>query len=90
MNEEYIDVQLDEETINMLNRLTKKEMIEKFSLAAIEVEVYKLRCQTALEDVERLTKENNNLKSKLEKAEFYVEQGRSMIDAVMDHWDSYD
>ena len=72
------------------DRMTKKELLENLEHAAVEAEVFKLRCKTALEDVDRLTKKVSDLQTNLDKAESFVEQGRAMIEAIMERWYHYD
>lgn len=90
--EEMIDVPvcLNKATMDKLNNMTKRELIEKLGAAAVEAEVYRLRCKTAMEDSERAAREVEKLQTKLDKAEAYVEQGRAMIEAVMERWYEYD
>lgn len=64
---------------------------------SVEAETYKLRCQTAIEterealnEVEQLKKRLDTERTKLDKAEAYVEQGRAMINAIMERWYEYD
>lgn len=90
-------VTIDAETADKLRKLTKNELIEQFAVAAIEAETYKLRCQTAIEaerkalnEVEMLKKRLDTERTKLDKAEAYVEQGRAMINAIMERWYEYD
>lgn len=105
--EQMIDVPVDKPTMDKLNKLTKRELVEKFCAAAVEAEVYKLRCQTAIEDADKAIRESETLRKRLDnadkatreaevlrtklyKAESYVEQGRAMIEAVMERWYEYD
>lgn len=81
---------LEKRGIVNLERMTKKELIEKLGAAAVEAEVYKLRCQTAVEAEDKAHREIETLRTKLDKAEAYVEQGRAMIEAVMERWYEYD
>ena len=73
---DYVEVPIDGKLVRQLMRMTKKELIEKFCIAALEANVAKT--------------ETVKLKLKLDLAESYVEQGRSMIEAVMDRWHEYD
>lgn len=90
--EEMIDVpvRLDKDTTGKLYKMTKTELIEKLGAVAVEAEVYRLRCQTAVEDTDKAHREIETLRTKLDKAEAYVEQGRAMIEAVMERWYEYD
>jgi hypothetical protein len=90
-------VTLDAETADKLRKLTKNELIEKFAVAALEAETYKLRCRTATEtekealnEVESLKKRLHVEQAKLDKAGATVEQGRAMIEAIMERWYEYD
>ena len=88
--DDYGEVHIDAETASKLQKFTKAELIEKFCNAAIEAEVYKLRCRTAIEKADAATKRVHSLQSKLDKAESYVEQGRAMVSAIMERWYEYD
>ena len=70
-----------------MSKLTKKELIALFDN---EMEVYRLRCIVAIEDSDRAQQEASELQTKLDKAEAYVEQGRAMVNAVMERWYEYD
>lgn len=85
-----VPVRLDKDTMGRLNKMTKTELIERLGSVAVEAEVYKLRCQTAVEDADKARREIETLRTKLDKAEAYVEQGRAMIEAVMERWYEYD
>lgn len=82
-----VDVRLDKDLETKLFKLTKKELIEKIIIAACEAKV-------ATEEVKQIKtkmgREIKTLQTKLDKAESYVEQGRSMIEAVMERWYEYD
>ena len=69
-------VQIDKETFDKLNKLTKRELIEKFCIAAVDARVAR--------------DESESLQTKLDKAEAYVEQGRAMVNAIMERWYEYD
>jgi len=90
--EEFVDVpvRLDKATTEKMYAMTKKELIEKIGAVEVEAEVYRLRCQTAVEDADKAHSEIETLRTKLDKAEAYVEQGRAMIEAVMERWYEYD
>lgn len=92
MSEEMIDipVELDAETTAKLNAMTKKELIEKICAVSLEAKVSHMRCVIAIEDSDKAFKEIETLKERLDKAETYVEQGRAMINALMDRWYHYD
>ena len=68
-------VEIDAETAAKLMKLTKRELIEKFCIAAIDARV-------ARDDAAVVRKH-------LRKAEAYVEQGRTMIEALMEQWYDY-
>lgn len=72
----FVEVPIDEELVIRLMAHTKKELVDKFIISALESKV-------ANNDVIKLQK-------KLDKAESYIEQGRSMIEAVMERWHEYD
>ena len=75
-NGDWVDVPLDAAMAKTLMNLTKKELVEKFVIAALAGELAK--------------KEIATLRTKLDKAEAYIEQGRAMIESVMDRWHEYD
>jgi hypothetical protein len=85
MAEEMVDVEvrLGKETADALNKMTKKELINSFCVAA-------LRERVREEDEANMRKEIEKLELKLAKAESYVEQGRAMIESVMERWYKYD
>lgn len=99
MTEEMIDVnlRLDKGTIAALNKMTKKELINKICVTALEckiaesnAEAFGLRCTVAIEDLDRAQRELDKVQAKLDKAETYVEQARAMIESVMERWYHYD
>jgi len=83
--EEMIDVNLylDKATADKINKMTKAEM--RGIIAALT-----LRGKVQDETVEKLEREKTILDAKLDKAESYVEQGRVMIEAIMDKWYGYE
>jgi len=87
---ETVNLSLDHGLAARLNKMTKKELIERLCSAVLEAETYKLRCQTALMDVQRERSRANQTEEKLAKAEAYVEQGRAMVNAIMERWYEYD
>lgn len=50
-----VSVNLDKETYNKYNKLTKKDLIKELMEIELECHVAKLRLNTALEDVEKLS-----------------------------------
>lgn len=78
MNNETVavDVRLDKATIDSLNKLTKAQLVERICVVVLERHVAENKAAT--------------LQTKLDKAEAYVEQGRAMIEAVMERWHEYD
>jgi hypothetical protein len=99
MSKEMVDVpvRLTKELADKLNKMTKKEAIEKACSLAVEAKVYEHRCNVAIEDADRADKEKEMarqeveiLQTKLDKSEAYVEQGRAMINSVMERWYEYD
>lgn len=68
-------VEIDKDTFDKLMKLTKKELIEKFCIAAIDARVSQDRAK--------------DLQASLAKAEGYVEQGRTMLTAIMEQWYDY-
>lgn len=85
MAEEMIDVKvrLGEELANEINKMNKTELKNKL-VATI------LRSFVQDETIKRIEKSNEKLQTKLDIAQSYIEQGRSMIDAVMERWHEYD
>lgn len=92
MAEDMVDipVTLDRATMDALNKMTRKELIERICSVALEAKVYEHRCTVAIEDADRSQRELIQLQTKLDKAESYVEQGRAMVTAVMERWYEYD
>jgi len=74
---------LNEKQFSYLNKMTKKELMSIICAST-------LRGKVQDECIEKLEREADTLNTKLDKAESYVEQGRSMISAVMDRWYEYD
>lgn len=103
MNEELIDIEvnLGKELADKLLKKTKKEMLNDMVVLILKTRVQQETIaslegieQNLIEQLEegivlrkRLTSE---LQTKLDKAEAYVEQGRAMINAVMERWYEYD
>jgi hypothetical protein len=85
MEEEMIDVEvnLGKELADRINKMSKKELLNNLVVTV-------LRSRVQDETVESLEKDNEALSKRLEKAESYVEQGRAMIDSVMERWYHYD
>lgn len=86
-DEVEIDVRLNKETVDKLNRMTKKELINRICVIALEAKVAndeKIKAQRVLKN------EREILQTKLDKSEAYIEQGRAMIEAVMERWYEYD
>lgn len=74
--DEWGEVPVNEEVKKRLMNLTKEKLVEK--IVNISLEFY-------------LAKEKmEDMKTRLHKTEAYVEQGKSMIEAVMKKWDEYD
>ena len=76
MAEEYVDVPIDGEIVKELMKLTKAELVKKFIIVTLEGRI--------------ASKEVKRLQDKITIAESYVEQGRAMIEAVMERWHEYD
>lgn len=74
--EKTIDVKIDGELFKQLMSMTKTELVEKLCVVSLEATVAE--------------KELRRLQDKIIIAESYVEQGRSMIEAVMERWHEYD
>lgn len=92
-----IQVEVSSDEIAKLQKLTKEKLINELVNMSLKAQTYKLRCQTAIEAereaqiaVNTLTKSVDKLQTKLGLAESYVEQGRSMIEAIMERWHEYD
>ena len=73
-----------------LSKLTKKELVALCEHHIRETEMYRLRCTAAIEDSDKANQEAIDLQVKLDKAEAYIEQGRAMVNAVMERWYHYD
>lgn len=85
MAEEMVDVHLNlpKDMAEAILKMTKKELINRIVVLA-------LRNHVQDETVQTLEKELKAAKIKLNIAESYVEQGRAMINAVMERWYEYD
>ena len=73
---EWRKITLDEKTTSRLMKLSKEDMANALVNAMREADFAK--------------KESKDLQTKLDKAEAYVEQGRVMIEALMERWHEYD
>jgi len=82
-----VDVRLDKELSGKLSKMTKKDLIERIIIASLEA---KVATSELTETKIRLSNEISALNTKLDKAEAYVEQGRAMIESVMNRWYEYD
>lgn len=78
-----IAVQLDKETYDKLMKMSKKELIDKMANAALDAKIAKSNQKKAENELE-------SYKTKLDKCETHCEQGRAMINAVMERWYEYD
>ena len=74
--QEWRKITLDEKTTSRLMKLTKEDMANTLVNALLEADIAK--------------KETIELQKKLGLAEAYVEQGRVMIEAIMERWHEYD
>lgn len=85
MSEEKVEIEidLDNEIAVKLGKLTKKELTEKYIEAALGAHVAERRAKAAESEAQRL-------QTNLDKCEAYLEQSRSMIEAVMQRWYEYD
>jgi multidrug resistance efflux pump len=70
------EIEIEKATYDFLMRLTKDQLIQRF-------------CQ-ATRIANSAKSELESMQTKLDKAEAYVEQGRAMINAVMERWYEYD
>ena len=103
MNDEYVDVEpkIGKDLADKIKKKTKKDLLNDVFNLLLELDVQK-RNVVALEGIEQnlinqleegivLRKRRvSELETKLDKAEAYVEQGRAMINAVMERWYEYD
>ena len=95
MTKEVIDtsIEFSEEMTIKYYKMTKKELVNRICALTIENKVQQtknLRIDIAIEDANKAFKEIEDLKFKLNKAESYVEQGRAMIESIMEKWYHYD
>jgi len=70
-----------------LDKMTKPELIEHIETLMANLKDCRVR---HVEDWKKATRDIETLQTKLDKSEAYVEQGRAMIEAVMERWDEYD
>jgi len=82
--EEIVDleVNLGKELASKLHAMTKKELLSQLGVSV-------LRNRVQDETVNSLESEKDALQSKLDKAESYVEQGRAMIESILEKWYDY-
>ena len=92
-----VELELNKETIDALKGMSKKQLRNRFCEIALKchiaekkAEAMSLRCKMAIEDADRAQKEVEQLRTKLNKAETYLEQGRAIINAVINRWHEYD
>jgi len=87
MKDKPVDIKINPEITGELERMTKKELIERIYILALDAGM----ANKKLEQTEKEAKNKiDELQTKLAKAKAYVEQGRAMINAVMDRWYEYD
>lgn len=103
MNEEMVDVEfnLGKELADEIFSKKKKELIEMLVVTILRSYVQEEEI-ASLEGIEQnLTKQleegivlrkklTSELQEKLDKAEDYIEQGRAMVESVMERWHNYD
>ena len=89
MKEEYVDVEvyLDNDIIKAVKGMNKKELINRIFTIALEAKLAEDKLKAVRQT---LTNKAEVLQTKLDKAEAYVEQGRAMIESVMNRWYEYD
>jgi len=87
---------ITEESHAALMKATKADLVRMLVDSSQKQELYRLRCQTAFDGEKEFRDEIKSLSEKLEvtqdrleKAEEYNEQARSMLDAVMERWYKY-
>lgn len=83
-------IQFADPNIKDLAKMTKKELIE---FIYKQVRLYRIVSEGAIDFAQKseyLEKENEKLNLRLAKAVSHVEQGRSMIESVMERWYEYD
>jgi hypothetical protein len=96
MEEEMIDVELNlgKELADKLFKKTKKELLNDVVVLVLKTQVQTETIREMEDEAEAIEKRLNNkisvLDTKLDKAEAYVEQGRAMIESVMNRWHEYD
>jgi len=103
MKEEMVDVDLslDKETADTLKKMTKAELFNRLIIMILRnrvqdetvrsLEINEERTADRIKGMEQNHKQKiAKVEAKLEKAEFYVEQARAMVEAVMEKWYHYD
>jgi len=103
MSEEMIDVELrcDKKLADKINKMTKKELIGEIIGISVKAlndnKKHKVAMEAKNDDIFKLKNEINLLErgivildKKLAKSESYVEQGRAMVESVMERWYHYD
>ena len=81
-----IEVNLGKELADKLNKMSKKELLNRLCVMILKTNV-----QTeTIEDLERTVKfGDKTLRSRLQRSEEYNGQARAMIAGIMERWDSY-
>lgn len=96
MAEEMVDVEINlgEELAKEIYSMKKAELINRLVVMVLRKRVQDETVAKLEADAEKLKaahkREIETLQTKLDKAEAYVEQGRAMIEAVMERWYEYD
>jgi len=103
MSEELINVEvnLGKELADRLDKKTKKELLNELVVFILKTRVQQETIislegieQNLIKQLEEGVRLRHNrvaeLETKIDKAEAYVEQGRAMINAVMERWYEYD
>lgn len=85
-----INVRLDGDTVAILNRMTKAQLIERIRAVALESAAFELRCEVAIEDFNKAQRKVERVQLQLEKAQEYNTQAEVMLAAIMERWNFYD
>jgi len=78
-----IEVRLPQDIIDKFNKMSKKELLNELYCLLLQAEIDK-------RDTKKAKNEATSMQTKLDKCESSCEQGRAMIEAVMERWYEYD
>lgn len=89
-----VEISLGKELADSINKMTKPELVNRLVTMLLRNRVQDETVGRLEREIEAMIDKNKvettRLRTKLDKAESYVEQGRAMIVAAMGGWYEYD